>query len=30
MPDKGQIYKNYDMEVKIRAIELKKDGRSYS
>lgn len=30
MPEKGQIYKNYDMEVKIKAIELKKDGRSYS
>ncbi|MBT2636706.1 helix-turn-helix domain-containing protein [Bacillus sp. ISL-39] len=30
MPEKGQIYKNYEMEVKIKAIELKKNGRSYS
>ncbi|MCM3686363.1 helix-turn-helix domain-containing protein [Mesobacillus subterraneus] len=30
MPKKGQIYKNYTMEVKIRAVELKKEGRSYS
>ncbi|MEH7886641.1 helix-turn-helix domain-containing protein [Bacillus sp. JJ1609] len=30
MLKKGQFHNNYSMEIKLNAIELKKEGRSYS